>query len=360
MSVARSVRPARPVRPAKARRSRSNSRAQLEAARERQGAHVAVVQRARLLAGAVRAVDKYGYAHSTVSEITALAHVSRRTFYELFNGSEECLLAMCEEILGRASSHVEAAEFDGLAWRERVRGGLWAILSFLDDEPVLARVGIVQSARGGPQIIELRERLFARLASVINEGRGVGNRATDCPELTAEGLVGAVLSILHTRLVRGERVPLKSLQGELMAMIVAPYLGSAAARAERNRPAPLQVPAPSTNTNGSISSGTVVSAERDPLHGVSMRFTYRTACVLEAVAVKPGLSNRGVGNAAGIPDQGQVSKLLARLQGFGLMKNTAPFRKGAPNAWELTAEGEQVARVVGMGPQGAGQHGQSL
>ena len=74
----------------------------------------------------------------------------------------------------------------------------------------------------------------------------------------------------------------------------------------------------------------VVSAERDPLHGVSMRFTYRTACVLEAVAAKPGLSNRGVGNAAGIPDQGQVSKLLARLQGYGLMKNTARCARAPP------------------------------
>ncbi len=348
MSVAGS---ARLARPAKARRSRSSSRAQLEAARELQGAHVAVVQRARLLAGAVRAVDKYGYAHSTVSEITALAHVSRRTFYELFSGSEECLLAMFEEILGRGRSHVAAAELDGSPWRERVRDGLWAILSFLDAEPVLARVGIVQSARGGPQIIELRERLFAQLASVIDEGRSAGNRAGDCPELTAEGLVGAVLSILHTRLVRSEQVPLESLHGELMAMIVAPYLGPAAARAERGRPAPapLPAPAPSGNANGSISNGTVVSVERDPLHGVSMRFTYRTACVLEAVAAEPGLSNRGVGNAAGIPDQGQVSKLLARLEGYGLMKKTAPFRKGASNAWELTAEGEQVARVVGMG-----------
>ncbi len=315
------------------------------------------MQRSRLLAGAVRAVDKYGYAHTTVSEITALAHVSRRTFYELFAGSEECLLAMVEEILARAQAQMSAAELDGLAWRERVRGGLWAILSFLDAEPVLARVGVVQSARGGPRIVELRERLFAQLTGAIDEGRDGGGRALDCPELTAEGLVGAVLSILHTRLVRGEHEPLKSLQGELMAMIVAPYMGSAAARAERNRPAPapLQAPAPSANTNGSLSSGTVVGAERDPLHGVSMRFTYRTACVLEAVAAKPGLSNRGVGNAAGIPDQGQVSKLLARLQGNGLMKNTGPLRKGAANAWELTSAGKQVARVVGMGAHYAGE-----
>jgi AcrR family transcriptional regulator len=350
MSATRSARATSTVKP---RRSRSASRAQLQAVKERQGAHVAVVQRARLLAGAVRAVDKYGYAHTTVSEITALAHVSRRTFYELFASSEECLLAMVEEIVERVQAQLAPGELDGLAWRERVRGGLWAILSFLDAEPVLARVGVVQAARGGPQIVELRERLLGQLASVIDEGRSAGNRGADCPELTAEGLVGAVLSILHTRLVRGEQASLKDLQGELMAMIVAPYLGPAAARAERKRPAPAPLSTPSVNDNGelngSISSGSVVGAERDPLHGVSMRFTYRTACVLEAVAAQPGLSNRGVGNAAGIPDQGQVSKLLARLQGFGLMRNTAPLRKGAANAWRLTPEGEQVARVVAMG-----------
>jgi AcrR family transcriptional regulator len=358
VSVAGSTRPTRTTKAASSR-SRSVARAQLEAVKDRQGAHVAVVQRARLLAGAVRAVDKYGYAHTTVSEITALAHVSRRTFYELFAGSEECLLAMVEEIVARVQSQLNAAELDGLPWRERVRGGLWAILCFLDAEPVLARVGVVQSARGGPQIVELRERLLAQLAEVLDDGRSAGSRASDCPQLTAEGLVGAVLSILHTRLVRGERAPLKSLQGELMAMILAPYLGPAAARAERNRPAPAPAQALSVNgsaeVNGAISSGTAVSTERDPLHGVSMRFTYRTACVLEAVAAQPGLSNRGVGNAAGIPDQGQVSKLLARLQGYGLMTNTAPLQKGAPNAWELTPEGEQVARVVGIGATGGAQ-----
>lgn len=327
------------------------SRTRLTAVRDRRGEHVAVVQRARLLAGAVRAVDKYGYAHATVSEITALAHVSRRTFYELFAGSEECLLVMYEEVLGRARAQVASAELDGLAWRERVRGGLWAILCFLDAEPVLARVAVVESAKGGPRIAELRERLIAQLADILDEGRSAGNRAADCPQLTAEGLVGAVLSILHTRLVRGEQQPLTSLQGELMAMIVAPYLGSAAARAERKRPVPAPIAAsvPASKANGTIAGAPAVGAEPDPLHGISMRFTYRTACVLEAVAAEPGMSNRGVGNASGIPDQGQLSKLLARLQGLGLVENTAPNRRGAANAWSLTTAGEQVARVVGMG-----------
>ena len=58
-------------------------------------------------------------------------------------------------------------------------------------------------------------------------------------------------------------------------------------------------------------------AGEDPLRDVPMRMTYRTALVLEQVAGYPGASNRVIGEGAGIPDQGQVSKLLARLEGLG-------------------------------------------
>jgi hypothetical protein len=44
--------------------------------------------------------------------------------------------------------------------------------------------------------------------------------------------------------------------------------------------------------------------------------------------------------AAGIADQGQISKLLARLHSLGLLENTGgDHAKGEPNAWHLTARG---------------------
>jgi len=78
-----------------------------------------------------------------------------------------------------------------------------------------------------------------------------------------------------------------------------------------------------------------------------MRFTYRTMRVLAAVAelserdAHP--SNRAVGEHAGIGDQGQASKLLARLHKLGLIENKGgdPLR-GEPNAWMLTVTGKQV------------------
>ena len=78
-----------------------------------------------------------------------------------------------------------------------------------------------------------------------------------------------------------------------------------------------------------------------------MRLTYRTVRVLMAVAAHPCASNRQVADAAGVSDQGQMSKLLARLQHLGLIENAGTgSARGEPNAWTLTTTGHHVERIV--------------
>ncbi len=299
------------------------------------------IQRSRLLAAAVAAVDELGYADMTVADITSRARVSRRTFYELFSNREECLATVLEDVVALVEGDVAAAGLEGLAWRERVRGGLWAILSFLDREPALARVCVVQALRGGAEVLGRREEVLAGLAAVVDEGRVEGARGGGCTPLTAEGVVGAAFTIVHGRLLRGERGPLTDLLGELMGMIVLPYMGAAAARREQARPAPAGTKRASA---GPSASGSAVG---DPLEGVSMRLTYRTARVLEGVGERPGASNRMVAERAGIHDPGQVSKLLRRLESLGLLENAGEgHAKGEPNAWSLTARGLRVAQSI--------------
>ena len=108
------------------------------------------IQRSRLLVAAAAVIDELGYEQTSVARITARARVSRRTFYELFGNREECLVALLDEVAGRVEGELAAAGLEGLAWRERVRGGLWTILSFFDGEPVLARICVVQALHGGP------------------------------------------------------------------------------------------------------------------------------------------------------------------------------------------------------------------
>jgi AcrR family transcriptional regulator len=300
-------------------------------------AQIVEIQRSRLLAAAVKAVDELGYGRVTVADITSRARVSRRTFYEMFANREECLAAVLENVVGLVGGEIARAGLGGLAWRERVRGGLLATLSFFDREPALARVCIVGALGGGPRVLERREEILAGLAAVVDEGRGEAARGRGCTQLTAEGSVGAAFAIVHSRLLRGEREPLTGLLGELMGMIVLPYRGAAAARREVARLVPV----------GPVGAAGGGGAVGDPLQGVSMRLTYRTARVLEGVAECPGGSNREVAERAGVQDPGQVSKLLARLERLGLLVNTGEgHAKGEPNAWSLTPKGRLVAQGI--------------
>jgi AcrR family transcriptional regulator/DNA-binding MarR family transcriptional regulator len=311
-------------------------------ARSQSDVRLAEIQRSRLIAAAVRTIAELGYTRATVAHITNQARVSRRTFYELFANREDCMVAVLDQVVRLVSAEIDAAGLDGLPWRERVRGGLWAILCFFDREPVFAQVCLVQSSRGGATVLARRQEILDRLVAAIDEGRRERSRGRECSPLTAEGLVGAALAIAHARLSRGAREPLSALLGELMSMIALPYLGSAVARREQTRPAPAATP---VGGDGKQEEGRHAAA--DPLLGLSMRLTYRTIRVLQSIAEHPGASNRQTALHAGISDPGQVSKLLARLQANGLLDNSgAGHLNGEPNEWRLTAKGQRVAQGI--------------
>ena len=267
---------------------------------------IAGIQRARILTAMVDVVAERGAANAAVAHVVARSGVSRRTFYEVFEDREDCFMAAFEDALGRLAQVVADEEPVG-AWRERIRGGLLAGLAFLDREPQTARLLVVETLGAGPRALERRARVVALLVETVDEGRleGRGGNVGPVP-VTAEGVVGGVLALLHRRLLEGQ--PLLELANPLMSMIVLPYLGPTAARRELDRPVPAMGKRP-------------VRPPPDPLRELGMRLTYRTVRVLMAVAASPGSSNRTIGSGADIPDQGQTSKLLARLRALGLIEN---------------------------------------
>ena len=134
-----------------------------------------------------------------------------------------------------------------------------------------------------------------------------------------------------------------------MGLIVLPYLGPVIAREERARPAPVdRVPAPLPVAAAASKEGSkYLSPDPEQPRVSSLRITYRTALVLEAIAREPGVSNLQVARRAQINDQGQVSKLLSRLERHGLAQNTGHGQaRGAPNEWRLTPEGQELEQSI--------------
>ena len=104
------------------------------------GGRLGELQRARILSATFEVVCERGVQNMSVAQVVDRSGVSRRTFYEHFTDREDCYLTAFEQALARASERVLLAYRAESSWRERIRAGLIALLSFLDEEPRMGRV----------------------------------------------------------------------------------------------------------------------------------------------------------------------------------------------------------------------------
>ncbi len=103
-------------------------------------------QRAKLLDAMVRVVAAKGYEAATVADAVKLARVSRGTFYDLFESKEACLAAAYRLGLDVLAARVTQAVQGATNWREELRLGIRAYLRTFDEEPLFARVYLLEWA----------------------------------------------------------------------------------------------------------------------------------------------------------------------------------------------------------------------
>jgi AcrR family transcriptional regulator len=296
--------------------------------------------RVRAFRAIAEAVAEQGVHSVGFADLAAWVGVSPRQLRKQFADVEEGFLAAFEWATQLAGATMAEAYAGESRWLEATRAALAAVLELIEREPELARLWIVYSLGAGPRVLHRRAEAIAVLCEYIDRGRLEAASRTEPPAITAEGVVGALLAVLQARLLVPHPAPASELVGELTSLVVLPYLGSAAAKRELAR---------STGRSPSArrSHSQRQQSGRSTVEGEGVRLTYRTARVLMAIAERPGSSNREVGYRAEVVDQGQISKLLSRLESQGLIVNAGGGGwRGAPNAWELTLRGEQAEQAT--------------
>jgi AcrR family transcriptional regulator len=285
------------------------------------------------LQAAVVVATERGYDGMSSTAIAARAGVSRKTFYDLFAGREDCFLAVVEDTLAKLAALLVPAYETQSSWSGRLRATLGVLLAFLERESDAGALALSYLVGHGPSANDLRAQVLERGRALVDEGRAQAGARRELSPLAAELVLGALLAVIHARMRRSPR-RLTTLVNPLMWMIVLPYLGPAAAGRELERAAPPRPALPLTPAS-------------DPLRRLDMRLTYRTGRVLEAIAALPGASNAAIREQASVTDSGQISKLLARLAHLGLVENTGAGQpRGGANAWHLTSAGAELEAAI--------------
>ncbi len=259
------------------------------------------------------------------------AGVSEAVFSEVFPSVEECYLAAHEEGLARLSRAVELGVPRERPWFERVRAGVVALLGFLDDEPRWGRLLVLEAPVTGSVALQCQQRLFGVLTRLLDDPRAdTSEQPPPTSAFAAELVAGGAFCLIRARILEGDSGALVELATSLMSFIAVQYGGSAMA-------GQLALTDDATRAHS-------ISRAAD----LPIRATHRTTLVLRAIAHAPYSNNREVAQAAGLADEGQTSKLLARLERQGVIENVGiGAARGEPNAWLLTPSGCRAVELLG-------------
>ncbi|HEY6550591.1 MAG TPA: TetR/AcrR family transcriptional regulator [Solirubrobacterales bacterium] len=187
---------------------------------------VAHNQRERLIAGLATAVAEHGYQAVTITHITKEAKVSRRVFYENFEGKEECFLAAFDVVV----EHIRELAAEAVApiadWPRRAIAASRAVLVFLASEPDLARLCLVESQGASPAVAARFHEAVHEAVPLLEEGRAERERSRELPASTEESTIGALVMLASRKVAAGEAEQLGDLLPDFVEFILAPYLGA--------------------------------------------------------------------------------------------------------------------------------------
>jgi AcrR family transcriptional regulator len=204
-------------------------------------------QRGRILGAMRELVAGRGYRDVAVATVVQHAGVSRKTFYELYAGKEECFVAIYEREMERVLTPTLQA-FEGTEpWVDRLRTALGVLLGTLAADPAAARICFVEVLAAGPLALERRARAYAALDPLVTppavdsaagrggaaESAGPDGAAAPVPPTSSRaivaGSVGYLTETLHREIAAGRVGELPALRPQLTRTLTLPFADQGAA-----------------------------------------------------------------------------------------------------------------------------------
>jgi AcrR family transcriptional regulator len=163
-------------------------------------------RRRQLIEAAVSVYGERGYHNSSVKAVCDAAGLTERYFYESFANSEALLVASVQGATNLLLDVIRAAAEDKPVGAPRVRAMLETYYASLKQEPVAARVFLLEVQGVSRSADEVVKTLRARLADLLEAAWGA--KATPSDSLIKTGVIGAVIHIATAWVLGGYALPM--------------------------------------------------------------------------------------------------------------------------------------------------------
>jgi AcrR family transcriptional regulator len=177
---------------------------------------VASHQRARIHSATIVLVAERGYNAAAVRDLAQLAGVSTRTFYEHFEGKEECFLRTYELAVKRTAMRVVESQRGEHDWFERLRLAFEAFAAEVERDPQGARVALVEVLAAGVSALKRMRGVEGIFEKMIGESFARAPGGVKMPPLVLQGIVSGIARVVRGRLLAGQEAELSGLAGTLM------------------------------------------------------------------------------------------------------------------------------------------------
>jgi AcrR family transcriptional regulator len=172
---------------------------------------------------------KRGYQAATVDHLIAGGKISMGGFYKDFSGKEDCFVQVYDRVIGQLMARWVDALSEESGWADQVAIGQRTLVEMTSEDPLAARVILLEAQTGGPLALARYNEMLARSADLLRGGRGESAEAARLPASFEDATISGLLWLLQSRIAQGRIEDAGELWPHMAKMALEPYIGAARA-----------------------------------------------------------------------------------------------------------------------------------
>jgi AcrR family transcriptional regulator len=190
-------------------------------------AEIARNQRERIVYATAKVAAAKGYTVTTIADITAAASVDRGVFYKHFSDKQQAFLAVHELCIQQLMAVTASAFFSAGEWPERAWEAMHACTQFQATHSIVTHIALIESHAVGDSAIQRIDD--SRTAFTIFFQEGNQYMSAPASRTTMEATLGAIFEVFYRQARRGDSEQMSRLTSHGTYIMLAPFLGPAAA-----------------------------------------------------------------------------------------------------------------------------------